>query len=274
MIRIELDEVTVARTRIATSPLWETVCSLLLLSRNPTDVPWPYTAWAERARRVLATVPAAAPARLYGGQLDGSSPDFFDGVPTSPAPTLEEELERVCATDPQVIAEQLAKHYPDGVPPALVPFRDTPGPALRRLADGVLAYWEGRVARYWPGMRAALEEEVLLRARGLAADGPDALLADLHARVRWEPPILTLVKPLEHTFTVRNQRLVLIPLIFSRGALTCTSDHPDVIAVSYQARGAALLAGGTGMRGATPPGDDPPAPPIRPGRAAPLRRPT
>src|SRR2546429_592742 len=165
MIRIELDEVTVARTRIATSPLWETVCSLLLLSRNPTDVPWPYTAWAERARRVLATVPAAAPARLYGGQLDGSSPDFFDGVPTSPAPTLEEELERVCATDPQVIAEQLAKHYPDGVPPALVPFRDTPGPALRRLADGVLAYWEGAIAPYWPAMRAALEEEVLLRAR-------------------------------------------------------------------------------------------------------------
>jgi DNA-binding transcriptional ArsR family regulator len=35
-----------------------------------------------------------------------------------------------------------------------------------------------------------------------------------------------------------------VPLIFSRGALTCSTDDPEVVAVSYQARGAALLAEG------------------------------
>ncbi|MEW2382886.1 helix-turn-helix domain-containing protein [Micromonospora sp. NPDC047707] len=93
-------------------------------------------------------------------------------------------------------------------------------------------------------MRAALDEEVLNRARALAADGPDALLADLHERVRWERPVLTLVKPLEHSFRATNQRLLLIPLVFSRGALSCSTDHPQIVAVSYQARGAALLAEG------------------------------
>ncbi|MFJ8582384.1 ArsR family transcriptional regulator [Micromonospora sp. NPDC093277] len=44
MIRIELDEPTLARTRIATSPLWEVLTSLYLLKRNPEQAPWPYTA--------------------------------------------------------------------------------------------------------------------------------------------------------------------------------------------------------------------------------------
>jgi DNA-binding transcriptional ArsR family regulator len=60
--------------------------------------------------------------------------------------------------------------------------------------------------------------------------------------------VLTLVKPAEQSFTAVNQRLLLIPLIFSRGALMCSTDDPEIVAVSYQARGAALLA------------DDPPDP--------------
>jgi DNA-binding transcriptional ArsR family regulator len=35
---------------------------------------------------------------------------------------------------------------------------------------------------------------------------------------------------------------LLVPLIFSRGALSCSTDHPSVVMVTYQARGAALLA--------------------------------
>jgi DNA-binding transcriptional ArsR family regulator len=85
---------------------------------------------------------------------------------------------------------------------------------------------------------------VLHRARALAAEGPDALLSDLHRRVIWERPVLTLVKPLEQSFSAVDKRLLLIPLIFSRGALMCSTDHPEVVAVSYQARGAAVLAEG------------------------------
>jgi hypothetical protein len=43
VIRIELDEPTIGRTRIAISPLWECVASLHLLARRPDDAPWPYT---------------------------------------------------------------------------------------------------------------------------------------------------------------------------------------------------------------------------------------
>ncbi|MFK3984038.1 ArsR/SmtB family transcription factor [Micromonospora sp. NPDC050397] len=241
MIRIELDEPTLARTRIAISPLWELTCSLYLLQRNPGEVPWPYTDWARRARRVLAEVPETAPVSLF--MVRGSrAPDFLSPIPPSPCPSLEEELEVLRATPRELIEEQIPRYFTGDLPAWLRPFRDDPAGACNRLADGIEAYWSAAIAPYWPAMRAALDEEVLHRARALAADGPDALLADLHERVRWERPVLTLVKPLEQSFSAVDQRLLLIPLIFSRGALTCSSDHPEVVAVSYQARGAAVLA--------------------------------
>ncbi|GIH15861.1 ArsR/SmtB family transcription factor [Rugosimonospora africana] len=244
MIHVELDEQTVARTRIAISPLWETVCSLHLLARSPGTVPWPYTAWARHARTVLSTVDAVQPVRILLGDCGRSSPDFFSPVPPSATPSLEEELAALVAVDSDTIDAQVAKHYGDDVPDAIAEFRDRPGPALRRFADGIAAYWDAAIADRWPAMRSSLDEEVLLRARALAADGPDALLSDLHERVRWQPPVLTLVKPKDFRITAQNMRLVLIPLIFSQGALMCSTDDPAVVAVSYQARGATALADG------------------------------
>lgn len=241
MIRIELDEPTLARTRIATSPLWEVLTSLYLLERNPGEVPWPYTDWARHARRVLADRPETAPVRVLAANWH--LPDFLCPIPPSPAPTLAEQLAVLRATPAEVIAAQLPRyHGPAGLPEWLRPFVDDRHTALHRLADGIQAYWDAAIAPWWPAMRAALDEEVLHRARALAADGPDALLADLHERVRWERPVLTLRKPVEQSFRAVDQRLLLIPLIFSRGALSCSTDHPEIVAVSYQARGAALLA--------------------------------
>jgi DNA-binding transcriptional ArsR family regulator len=244
VIRIEIDEPTLARTRIAISPLTEATVSLYLLERNPGTVPWPYDGWARRARKILETDPATAPAKLQM-QLPSVSPDFLSPLPTSSMPTIEEQLEEMRQTPDDVIDFQLAKHYPDGDLPALLqPFRDDRRAALARLADGMQAYWDAAIAPYWPAMRAALDEEVLLRARALAADGPDALLSRLHERIRWERPVLTLIKPLEQQMEAVNQRLLLVPLIFSRGALLCSGDHPEIVMVTYQSRGAAVLADG------------------------------
>lgn len=241
MIRIEIDEPTLARTRIAISPLGELVCGLALLDRNPDRVPWPYEAWAARARHILRTDPAVTPVHLYA-RLGPVSPDLFSPIPPGSLPSITDELDVLRATPAELVEEQFAKHYPDGEPDFLRPFRVDRVAAFGALADGLTAYWDAAIAPYWPAMRAALDEEVLLRARALAADGPDALLSKLHDRIRWERPVLTLVKPLEQSIEAVDQRLLLVPLIFSRGALVCSSDHPDVMMVTYQSRGAAVLA--------------------------------
>ncbi|MEV0714090.1 helix-turn-helix domain-containing protein [Asanoa sp. NPDC050611] len=241
MIRIELDAPTLDRTRIAISPLWETVVGLYLLKRDPAEVPFPYAAWADRAREVFRDLPATAPLRLYLHALP-RSPDFLTPLPPGPAPTLDEELHQFCATPASQVEQQLASYYGSDPPGWIQPFRDDRERMFARVADDLAAYWDKALAPHWPVMRAALDEEVLHRARALAADGPDALLADLHQRVIWERPVLTLVKHLDHTFSAVDRRLLLIPLIFSAGALMCSTDHPEVVAVSYQARGAAVLA--------------------------------
>ncbi|MEU7999251.1 ArsR family transcriptional regulator [Micromonospora sp. NPDC049060] len=252
MIRIRLDEPTLARTRIAISPLWEVWTSLYLLHRNPGEAPWPYTGWARHARQVLGEVPATAPVRLLLAS-GHSAPDFLTPIPPSSTPTLADELAALRATPAEVIAEQIPRyHRPDDLPGWLIPFVTDRSTALDRLAGGIEAYWDAAIGPWWPAMRAALDEEVLHRARALAADGPDALLGDLHERVRWENPVLTLMKPPERQIEAVDQRLLLIPLIFSRGALSCSTDHPEIVAVSYQARGAALLAEEGSGRAASP----------------------
>lgn len=238
MIRIELDEPTLARTRIAISPLWETICSIMLLDRNPTGVGFPFEQWEIRARTALAAEPTHTVVGTYLLQ-PRQFPDFLAPAPRTALPTIEEELDVLRATPIAAIRGEL-REYPD-----LPHFRNLARPGvLDRIADGLLAYWDKAMRPYWPAMRAALEEEVLNRARSLAAAGPDLLLSQLHDRVRWDRPVLHLAKQEDFDYRVQDKRLLLIPLIFSRGALMCSSDYYDVIAVSYQARGSAVLASG------------------------------
>lgn len=246
VIRIRLDDWTLAHTRIAISPLNELVSGLYLLARQPGDAPWPYTEWAGEARAVLRT-PGVAPVRLYA-RLHGPAharrvPDLFTPIPPAANPTLAEELAVLRETSPALVAAQFAKHYPEGVPEYLRPFLDEPRAAFGRLADALAEFWALTTARRWPAMRTALDEEMLLRARTLAEHGPGALLAELAGRVRWEPPVLSLVKQVESAFDTAGRRLLLVPQIFAQDVLMCSTDNPDITMISYQARGAAVLTG-------------------------------
>jgi hypothetical protein len=253
LIRVLLDETTVSRTRIAVSPLNELVAGLYLLVRRPGEVPWPYADWTARARAILAGVPETAPLAVYadihGPAHARPTPDFFTPVPPSPRPTLADELASCGAPPRALIREQLAKHYPEGLPSYLVPYRDDPGRALSGLSDALTAFWEPAIAPRWPAMRTVLDEEVLVRSRTLAADGPGPLLAGLNGKLRWDPPVLSLLgKTVESAISAVDRRLLLVPLLFARNTLMVSTDHPEIVTVSYQARGAAVLAEWPGAR--------------------------
>lgn len=254
MIRIHLDESTLARTRIAISPLTETIGALQLLHRSGgRSAPWPYTAWAVRAREVLRAMPETTPLRVYG-QLYGThhgrrTPDLFEPIPLSPAPDLVDELAVLRRTPQDVVDEQFAKHYPEGIPDFLVPYREDRARALGALADALAAFWEQALAPYWPAMRTALDEEVLTRSRSLAAHGPETLLAGLSGPLEWKPPVLSLSKPKESRMAAVDQRLLLVPSVFADEKPGCSTDHPTILRLTYQARGAAVLAGSSARGG-------------------------
>jgi DNA-binding transcriptional ArsR family regulator len=235
MISVTVGADSLGQLRLATSPLWEAMASVLLL--NPDrPAPWPYTAWAESARRALTGRRGADLVRWVHG-LRGPVPRFVTPVPTVPTPAMDEALDALSRTPADRLRTELA--------PAVVgadPFAGrTPDRWLRWLVDAVADYWAAAVLPAWPVVRTAVQEDVLQRAHTLATRGSAALLGQLDGRVRWEEPNLVISgQPGSATLSC-DRRLVIVPLLFGRRMLRWVDDGAGVVALSCQARGAAVL---------------------------------
>src|SRR5215207_10288768 len=103
MIIIPLSTEDLTKVRLAPSPLWETVFSFWVLMH-----PHRYTLhapWATRARRVLAGTDLSP--LVAAMCLEKHCPDFLSPPPDDSVATFEEELERVRATPPEVVFEEV-----------------------------------------------------------------------------------------------------------------------------------------------------------------------
>jgi len=242
--------------RIAISPLSELIGALELLHRHGVArVPWPYTVWAQQAGAVLHSMPASAPLWIYGRLLDlrhrQRTPDVFHPLAASPAPRIEDELDLLCRTPQSAVDAQFTAHCPTGAPGWLATFQHDPARSFAALADSLSAFWQRAMRPFWPRMRAALDEELLLRGRAIATIGPESILSDLRGATRWEQPVLSLPKTRESRMNTAGQRLLLVPTLFADQQVTCSTDHPAVLRLTYQCRGAAVLAPATQRATAT-----------------------
>jgi DNA-binding transcriptional ArsR family regulator len=236
VIRIELSDEDLSHTRLALSPLWELVASLFMLHND--DPPAEYAPWIARARR---KVEALEPGPL-GIAFNHSCPDFVAPIPADPLPSLEEEIERVRATDPDVVRADVASAWPEGPRPGWDAFIERPREMVDRLCDALHAYWDAVIADDWPQLRAVLEGEMLGRARSLALQGPGAVLEELHPSVRWRPPIIEIYKRKKvHHAELEGRPLVLVPLVFAGPVLLANQESERTIGLGYQARGTAAL---------------------------------
>ncbi|MDI6102287.1 winged helix-turn-helix domain-containing protein [Actinoplanes sp. NEAU-A12] len=208
---------TLARARIAISPLWETLSSVVLLARYRGEVPFPYTGWAAAARRAVQPALRRELATVLTTRDWSASPT---PVPDGPAPLFTDELAALRAA---------GEH---------------------RLAELIGDYWPIAVEPHWNAMRSVLEEEILVRGRTLVTKGPDAMLSDLNGRLDWESPVLSIPHRADMELDVRDHRLLLVPVVFARGMRIFTMND-DVVAVSYQAQGATVLSA-TGPVGDAP----------------------
>jgi hypothetical protein len=102
-ITIHLSADDLARVRMAVSPLWETVCSFgVLTNPNRHSVHAP---WARRARQMLSGADVSPLVAVKG--IRGRCPDYLSPPPDAPYATFQEELERLEATPPEVIHEEV-----------------------------------------------------------------------------------------------------------------------------------------------------------------------
>ena len=156
MITIPLTTEDLTKVRIAPSPLWETVTSsgvLLHQGRETVHAPW-----AARARR---TLPGTDFCALVAAMcVEGRCPDFMTPPPDPSVPTFWEELERLRATPPEVVFEEVELLVRDekelfGLPREKerlqeVFSKDREG-ALARLVDALARYHELTILRTGPG---------------------------------------------------------------------------------------------------------------------------
>jgi DNA-binding transcriptional ArsR family regulator len=237
VIRIELTDDDLGRTRLALSPLWELVASLFWLHK---DDPSPeYAPWVARARSALRGVDL--------GPLDLSIrlpqyvPDFAAPIPVDPLPTLDAEIETVRTSDPALVRADIVGYFGEDPPPPWDAFVGRPKEMADRLADAMHAYWDATLADEWPRVRAVVEGEMLGRARALALSGPTAVLEELHPNVRWRRPMIELYKEKDFDMHLEGRPLILIPLVFTRGVLMGVSEGQRAVALGYQARGTSAL---------------------------------
>lgn len=244
VITIEVPDRALTRLRIAHSPLWESLCALVV-TRMWDPVPFPYRTWAAGARAALRT-PALRPlAEWVRNWPTAEIPGFLLAVPSAGRPRLEDELDALRNTPAEVVTSALAAR-PDWHGPAFERFAAAPEHSLDWLAGALAEFWERTLSACWHRVTGAIEEDILLRGRTLLVNGHEALLNGLHVRVQWMQPMLTVdAATLDGSAGpgATAAGLVLVPLLFCRDASHVARDGSGHQAVSYQARGAAMLAG-------------------------------
>jgi DNA-binding transcriptional ArsR family regulator len=246
MITIPLTTEDLTKVRLAPSPLWETVTSSgVLLHHGKRTVHAP---WAVRARR---TLPGTDVSALVAAMcVEGRCPDFLTPPPDASTPTFREELERLRATPPEVVfdeVEVLVREEKElfGLPrekeQLLEVYLKDPEGSLARLVDALARYHELAIVPHWPRIREHLEGDAIRRGQALAMGGVEALLSGLNPMADYAGGVLKLDKTLEAVVEPVGRGITLVPCVFAWPrveVLVQPGYHPTL---AYGPRGVANL---------------------------------
>lgn len=248
VMTIEVPDAAMVRLRMTHSPLWESLCALVV-TRMWDPVPFPYRVWARGARAALRTPELRPLADWVRNWPSSEIPGFLLVVPSAERPRLADELDALRNVPATAVVSTLAAR-PDWDCPAFEKFATDPSPSLQWLSDALAKFWERTLAPWWLRVTGAIEEDILLRGRTLLAGGHDALLNGLHVRVQWAQPLLRVEAAMASQPAgpcAKAAGIVFVPLLFCRDAVHVARDELGQHAVGYQARGAGVLTGdGTG----------------------------
>ena len=221
MITIPLTTEDLTKVRIAPSALWETVGSfgvLLHHGRHTVHAPW-----VARARRVLPGTDLSA--LLAAMCVETACPDFITPPPDASVATFGDELERLRATPPEVVLEEVEalvrveKELYSRLDPAqerlLEVYLKNPDGSLKRLVDTLRRYHDLALAPYWPRIHEHLEGETMKRGQALAIGGVEALLSGLHPKASYGRGTLELDKAYEATIEPAGRGITLVPCVFA-----------------------------------------------------------
>jgi hypothetical protein len=239
VIRFRFGHEDLVRTRFAISPLFDLTWSTDVL-RDPAAHSL-HLPWARAARRRLEAFDYAL-LDLLTTPAAGYVPDFIAPPPTSPLGELDDQLAQVRATPPDRVAVELGWRFKDQpVPEVVGPLLDDPQRGLAELTRVMAEYYERAIAPWWPQIRAALEADIVHRARRITAGGAIEVFEDLHPYVRWRDGALEIDRGPDEEVDLRGRGLLLMPAAFAWPEVFAMIDEPWQPSVIYTPRGVGTL---------------------------------
>ncbi|WP_410632262.1 DUF5937 family protein [Amycolatopsis sp. cmx-4-83] len=242
-LTVELDVAELAATRLAVSPLSETVACLQQLGgreRQAEALPWLRWATGELAREPLDlawTWPLLVNDRP-------SWPEFLVPAPRGSGPSIEDDLAALRRTTARQVRASLTRVFGAELPGPAADLATHPAAGLKAITAELRAAHERLVAPHWPRIRAVLDTDVAHRARELATGGAQRLFTGLHPDLRWHEGKLLLdgARPVNRG----PGGLVLIPVVLGSPHVLIKRNTSTQTTVRYPARGrGALWTAGT-----------------------------
>lgn len=231
---------TTTTCRWAISPLRETTSAVRLLTRPGRQgyhQPW--------LRAVAPALDELDLTPLLQVMRFTYNPDFLMPPPSGPNPVFADELALVRRTPAAQVRAELSRclHAQHGrrLPPPAQALVDHPSRARSLLADTLEACWERLIAPWWPRIRDVLAGDIAYRTGVLADGGLTAVLADLHPRIDWREPTLTVGVGGTGHRDVGEEGMVLMPSTFEWPNVGVILDEPWLPTIDYPARGIAAL---------------------------------
>jgi DNA-binding transcriptional ArsR family regulator len=222
--------------RFAISPLFDLTWSMHAL-REPAARSL-HLPWIRAARRRLEGLDWRLIDAVANHGPAGYVPDFVAPPPTTPLSDLHAELERVRATPPARVVQELEWRFRgESVPEVARALLEDPAREIDTLVAQMAAYWERAVEPWWPAIRAVLEADIHVRARRLTAGGALSVFSDLHPAVRWRDGAIEVDRRHEQDVDLRGRGLLLVPAAFAWPDVFTLIDEPMQPALVYTPRG-------------------------------------
>jgi DNA-binding HxlR family transcriptional regulator len=241
MISLQLESTDFENIRFAFSPLVEAVTSYRILHK-PEAYP-EYRPWIDEARRALLGVefPYMDAVILPHRYIV----DFLTPTPTTTRSSFEDELKRVRSVSNDVIRKnvQFTINY-DGLTEIRQQFLTYPRETLECLIDELRLYWQYTLSHHWPHIRSILEGDMLFRARQMALEGVEVMIAGVSDKVRYEQGVIQLLKDPcafhPSSYQLGGRGLQLVPAVFEFHHVSWQVAPEWLPMIIYGARGTGL----------------------------------
>jgi DNA-binding transcriptional ArsR family regulator len=243
VIRFVLSLADALRFRFTVSPLGEVVRLARAIANPKAFAQGAHVAWLREQRPALLRLQDEHDLRPLLALLSARPdyfPDFLTPTPEAEVGKIDEELQRVGASDRGQVAREIDLCLIDARPIEPEVERQLRSDDVLVTLSGLLeALWRALVAPRWQQLQDLLERDVLYRTRLLARGGLTALFADLEPLITLRERTLLVDLTSEGTHVLSGNGLLLMPSAFVwPRALALAGSPPTLI---YPCRGVASL---------------------------------